>query len=292
MLLQSAELLRDSLKDTEGFGVARAKKPYDLVCWRSSLVVICGRKRISYNSEKQRWCSPKVGGRRGSSRACARSWRRKSGEWLDMEDAGHFCLLGGRLQALRRKGRGADDLLERQVEVLAAVERLDGGHPPCSTLAASGSSGSRSGRCGSATKTPSRSHVVRRTRRRGVVVGRHRRAQGLCEVRRVVSAQATLLLGDVSFPNIRRRAQNGRGNRSFAAHGPLRGGVLGLSVWDDAMGSYGKRASQIWGVDTNTELHGKVEAISAVVDRIPAPASIPALESTSRKSCKVGAWWP
>lgn len=50
MLLQTAEALRAALKDTAELQRVKAKRPYDLVCWRSPSVVVCGR--VSFDPDK------------------------------------------------------------------------------------------------------------------------------------------------------------------------------------------------------------------------------------------------
>lgn len=52
MLVQSAEALRGGLKDTVDLKVVKKKRPYDLVCRRSSSVVLCGRKRVWFDPDK------------------------------------------------------------------------------------------------------------------------------------------------------------------------------------------------------------------------------------------------
>lgn len=103
LLLRAAELLRDSLRDAEDFKAARMKKPHDHVCWRSSSVVLCGRKRATFDAEKEEMVFEGGGGRRSSSRSRRRSWRGRSAERLDREDAGHFRFLGGRLWVPRQE---------------------------------------------------------------------------------------------------------------------------------------------------------------------------------------------
>lgn len=53
LLLRAVEELRNNVRDSDDFRATRMKKPYDLVCWRSLSVVLCGRKRASFDADRE-----------------------------------------------------------------------------------------------------------------------------------------------------------------------------------------------------------------------------------------------
>lgn len=81
MLLQTAEALRDGLKGTEEMQRVKVEKPYDLLCRRSSSVVLCGRKRVFFDPDKvimnlcDDWRGPAVPVRAGGARGVGKAHR-------------------------------------------------------------------------------------------------------------------------------------------------------------------------------------------------------------------------